>query len=245
MRRIALFAVLSMPLSLRATAQSTTAAASGGTVLPGVNVEASAGRLVVVSGRKRSSTTHVAAPGGSFAVRFTAPAANYHELTQVVLHLHRPSQIAESQLRIRLASASPTGQPADDSLYTPIPLINKQLRSASGRLPVQWPTAAALVPPGGLFIVVEGLGRTPDEFASKLVSNQADQPARLAIAERQQPDRASRLVVHNTLPMLRGGTDAGQQVENWVRNPVTQQWRRLAPDQSAVLVEATFDHNAR
>lgn len=210
--------------------------------LPDVEIISNSSRLMVSSGTEDSNTLHIISPGGGYAIRFLAPKSNYHELRWVRVHLKYSSKTKEGQLRIRLASVADDGSPADDSLLAPILLNTLDLQRAQRHLTLQWPTRHLYVPVRGFFIIVEGVGKVPDEYVSGVQITEGNKkPPPYKISSRTQPGAVIRVVNADNFPKLKGTKPNTNSAESWYRDTVTRQWRGSIPGRSVLLVEALFE----
>ncbi|TGD83177.1 hypothetical protein [Hymenobacter wooponensis] len=210
--------------------------------LPDVKVSNQSSHLVVASGRGDRKNWHLTAPGGATAVRFLAPREKYHELRQIRLHLRHTNQLREGQLQIRIASVATTGIPANDNLL-PVSLLlsTADLRRARNHLTLEWPTAHLVVPTGGFFIVIECLGQSADEYASRLLPPETDGKLRIEISHRTQPNTSTRIADASGFPVLQATQPDSSAAESWYRDTATQQWRRNRVGQSGILLDAVFE----
>jgi hypothetical protein len=210
--------------------------------LPDVTINSTASRLVVATGLEGNNTNHLIAPGGGNALRFLAP-HQYHELRQVRLHLLHANKLREGQIQVRVASVSVTGGPADDNLLpSSVVLTTADLLRARKYITLQWPTAQLVVPKQGLFIVIEGLGQSADEYVSRvLMSEKRHEALRYEIRRRSQPETPARLAEALDFPKLKSTKPDPSAAESWYRDTVTREWRRSRIGQSVILVEAVFE----
>jgi hypothetical protein len=200
-------------------------------------------RLVVASGEKKRSTFHELAPGGGNAVRFGAPRGGYHVLSSVRVYLAASHTLKEGALRVRAASVAANGGPADDDLLpTPVVLTTANLQHSHKNLVINWPANRVQVPETGFFLVLEGLGSTPDEYVSKVVlPTNPKQPAHYELRRRSQPDSTLRLAEVHAFPMLMGAEPDATGAESWYRDTVTQEWRPSRGAKLVVFLEAVFE----
>ncbi|MGI4875154.1 MAG: hypothetical protein ACRYFX_28700 [Janthinobacterium lividum] len=194
-------------------------------VLPDVAVSDQIARLVVQSG-KRTGGYHYTGPGGTDAVRFTAPRAGYHALRGIRVNLFMPGSIKQGSLRVRLASVGADGSPAEDNLLpAPVLLTTAALQQAHKYMTLTWPTNRVAVPEAGFFIVLESVGNFPDEYISKdLTLTRTDRKVLVEISRRNAPGTAPRLADYTDFVRLMGATPATTQAESWTRDTVTRRW---------------------
>ncbi len=212
-------------------------------VLRDVAVNDKIARLVVASGKSQRNYFHILSPGGAHAVRFWAPRGGYHQLREILVRLHNPGDIVEGQLRVRVASVAADGSPADDNLLpSVVTLTTCTLQQARRHLTLTWPTNRVVVPAGGFFLVIEGLGSFPDEYVSKFIPPSGPkQPAQYEISRHSQPEANPRLVSIMDFPDLGGGSPMTAAGENWHRDAKTQAWRSSSGQKSVVFIEAVFE----
>jgi hypothetical protein len=200
-------------------------------------------RLVVASGEKKRSTFHELAPGGGNAVRFEAPRGGYHVLRSVRVHLAATSMLREGALRVRATSVAANGGPAtDDLLPVPVVLTTSTLQHSRKNLLITWLTNQLQVPEKGFFIVLEGVGSTPDEYVSKLIL--APDPKQLAhyeLRRRNRPTTTPRLAAIHDFPALMGAEPTATGAESWHRDTATQEWRPSRGAKLVVFLEAVFE----
>ena len=186
---------------------------------------------------------HELAPGGGNAVRFGAPRGGYHVLRSVQVHLAATNVLKEGALRVRATSVAANGGPAaDDLLPVPVVLTIATLQHSRKNLLISWPTNKLQVPENGFFLVVEGMGTTPDEYVSKVIlATDPKQPAHYELRRRNQPASTPRLAGIHDFPALMGAEPAATGAESWYRDTVTQEWRPSRGAKSVVFLEAVFE----
>ena len=210
--------------------------------LPDVEVTSSSRYLSVSSGTENNHTSHIISPGGGKAIRFLAPKSDYHELSRVRLQLGNHSKLKEGQIQVRLASVADDGSPSGDTLLPSILLSTADLRRAQRHITLQWPQQHFYVPIRGFFVVVEGIGRTSDEYVSGLhIAEGSKNPPLYKMSSRTQPGTVIRLVDADNFPTLKGTKPDANNAEFWERDTVTRQWRVKTPGTSVLLMEAFFE----
>lgn len=212
-------------------------------VLSDVTVGDKITRLAVASGDMKRNTFHELAPGGGNAVRFGAPRGGYHVLRSVQVHLAATSRLKEGALRVRATSVAANGGPAtDDLLPVPVVLTTATLQRSRKNLLISWPNNQLQVPENGFFLVVEGLGSTPDEYVSKVIlAPDPKQPAHYELRHRNQPASTPRPAGIHDFPALMGAEPATTGAESWYRDTVTQEWRLSRSTKSVIFLEAVFE----
>lgn len=209
--------------------------------LPDARVESSASDILVSSGEIRNNSWHIIAPGGGYAILFSAPKADYHSLRSLTIHLKDPKKIKQGNIQVRIASINKDGSPSeDDALPVKILLKYIDLQKSSQFISFEWPEAKLLVPDKGFFIVIEGVGETKDEYVSEVVPGKKRGNFQYKIQRRQNHILGSRTVNPDELPTLKGGNVTNNSFESWYRDTVTQQWKRHQLGKSTIVVEALF-----
>lgn len=208
--------------------------------LPDVQITSGMQRLVVASGTEDNKHAHIIGPGGGNAIRFLAAQAGYHQLRQVRLHIRRGSELPANKIRVRVASVTDAGSPADDNLLpASVLLLPADLQGARCTITLQWPMNAVTVPERGFFIVVEGLSETADEYVSGVIEEQKQ--VYYKISRRSEPGTVVRTIDAFKLPRLKGTRPNPKQINSWHRDTLTQQWRPDRAGSSVLLVEAVFE----
>jgi len=209
--------------------------------LSNVEVTASAKQLTVVSGTAKDNSWQIVSPGGQHAIRFFAPRPEFHSLRSLTFYLRNPRTIQEGNLRVRIASPTESGEPAEnDLLPTPLILTTDQLRSADKALTLEWTATALIVPPDGFFIVLEYVGNYPDEFLADVIIRTKRSIPQYVIRRRSRPDTEFRLVNSEHFPIIKNIIGDRNSAESWYRDTVTRQWRRERDGGTVLLVKAIF-----
>jgi len=190
-----------------------------------------------VSGKLKSSFFFDVAPGNGYALRFMPPAVGPHLLTSVRLHFGSfGTHVAKGQVRLRIASVSATGGPADDNLLAEPILITAQTFQALNE-PLTFTWAAIPVPTAGFFIVVEGLGDASDEYVMHSPSLVLAGAGNYQIARRSQQETPPRLLSIWSIPELRAAKPINSQVDFWMCGGEQPTWKAFPTSKQVPLFE--------
>lgn len=200
-------------------------------------------QALVSSGKLRRNFYFSVAPGASYALRFT-PSDGQQSLTS--LHLHfKPfgRDTAKVPVRVRIANVTATGSPADnDLLPTPVLLANPTLQELRQPLVLMWATGQVHVPANGFFVVIEGVGSTPDEYVAGLSRPWAySYNGYYQLAHRQQPDAPLRLLNRLSIPMLLSAKPTTLPTSLWTRGGDQPDWQPDLNYKQVPLLEIGFE----
>lgn len=212
-------------------------------VLPDVEINSSSSQLVVCSGIEKNNICHVSGPGGGYAVRFRQPVAGYHELQKIRLQLHQPKNTKEGQIRIRVASVNTNGEPGNDNMLPQeVILTTKMLCESKRNLTVMWPESHVVSPEKGFFIVVEGIGKSSNEYISSVAAPNDKGISQYVLSGTINGSTFTRQVPITYFPTLKGiNSSNDNDIESWYKDTVTKGWKRSKKGASVVYIEALFE----
>ncbi len=201
-------------------------------------------QLAKPSGKLRRGFFWAASPGASYALHFYAPVDGQRVLTGVRVYLQAFGRdTARGKIRVRLASVTDTGAPADDDLApTQLVLTEPVLQAATKPLLLTWASKSVPVPNKGFFIVLEGLGNTPDEYTT-------DSPATAhsicadcyTIGQRNAPNAPLRILPASSVPKILAAKPSALPVNYWMRGGHLATWQPFPTSKEVPLVEVLFE----
>lgn len=126
--------------------------------------------LTPYEGRRHPISAYSLIPGIQLAVHLSSPPDD--PITGIRLHL-KEDKVKQGRLRVRLLAAgaeNPTTVPNGPDLMPPLVLSAAQLQVPDGLLTLDLHQHAILMPQGGVFVLLEGLGneRAPEYVAVTL-----------------------------------------------------------------------------
>jgi len=200
--------------------------------------------LVTASGKVKRNFFLAASPGASYALHFYAPTTGPHILTGVQVHLQPfGHDTARGQVRVRIASVTATGGPAEDDLL-PIKMVLTEsvLQAVNQSLLLDWPGGGVNIPATGFFLVLEGLGNYPDEYTTNSpASAKLICPDCYTISRRNDPNAQLRLVPAASVPMLLAAKPDQSHPAYWMRGGHIPIWQPFLDSKEVPLLEVFFD----
>jgi hypothetical protein len=147
------------------------------------------------------------------------------------------------QIRIRLASVTTAGVPAEDDLAPKqLILTESELQAATQPLLFTWPAKSVLVPSTGFFIVLEGLGNVPDEYTTnspataQLICSDC-----YTIGRRTEPTAPLRLLPAASIPKILAAKPLSLPVNYWMRGGHLPVWQPFFNSREVPLLEVLFE----
>jgi len=201
-------------------------------------------QLTTSSGKLRRNFFWAATPGASYALHFYAPTASQQVLTGVRLYLQVFGRdTARGQIRVRIASVTPTGTPADDDLApTQLVLTEPMLQAATKPLLLTWPGKSVPVPAKGFFIVLEGIGKAPDEYITNSPATAHSICADCyTIGQRNTPNAPLRILPASSVPKILAAKPLGLPVNYWMRGGHLAVWQPFPNSKEVPLLDALFE----
>ena len=202
-------------------------------------------QVVAPSGKLKRHFLLAASPGASYALYFQVPAAKGPlTLTGIWLHLQTFGRdTARGSVRVRVASVTATGAPAEDDLLpTSIVLTTSVLQVLDKPVLLNWPTKRVSLPAAGFFIVVEGLGNTPDEYTTNSPATAKSICSDCyTIGRRNEPNAPLRLLAARSVPKLLVAKPAISPFNYWIRGGHLPIWQAFASSKEVPLLEAVFE----
>lgn len=199
-------------------------------------------QIMLASGKLKSSTFWELPPGNGYALRFTAPPGSQRQLTSVRLHFGSfGERIAKGQVRLRLATVAADGSPANDNLLSKEVLISEQtLQHLDQPLALTWPAERIIVPTGGFFIVLEGVGNAADEYVIKSPRVVLAGAGNSAIGRRSQPNATPRPLSTWSIPHLFSAKLTTVPVAFWGHEGEAPEWQSFSPAKQVPMLEVGF-----
>jgi len=199
-------------------------------------------QIVLASGKLRPATFWELPPGNGYALRFTAPPGSQRQLTSIRLHFASfGERIARGQVRLRVATVAADGSPANDNLLAKEVLISEQtLQHLDQPLALTWPAERVVVPSGGFFIVLEGVGNAADEYVIKSPRVVLAGAGNSAIGRRSQPNATPRLLSTWSIPHLFSAKLTTVPIGFWGHEGEAPEWQSFSPAKQVPMLEVGF-----
>lgn len=200
-------------------------------------------RVVLASGKLVQNFSWELAPGGSYALKFLPPATGQHQISSIRLHLMPFGRhTAQGQVRLCVVGVAADGSPADDNpLLPPSILSTHTLQAVDQPLTLTWPTAHAVVPASGFFVVIEGLGEAPDEYTISAPRVVLAGKGYYQMGRRSQPSAAPRLLSTWSIPSIAGAKRTNPQLEFWMRGGDLPGWQSFPQKKRVPMMEVSFN----